>query len=185
MKKEFSSVKEFFFIDSVKRGLIKLKDGTYVKIIEVKPINLNLKTDFEKETIVSNYKNFLQTLDSDIQIIIQSKKTNLNNHIENIKFNSNQYPNIKNLAQDYIKFIEEKKNQSLCSKNFYIVISSKENSNNNFESINQELEKKYKKIKSQLEKCGNEANDFSSDTNKLEEIIFSFFNVRLNTTIYS
>jgi len=183
MKKEFLSVKEFFSIDSVRQGLIKLKDGTYVKIIEVKPININLKSDFEKESIIFNYKNFLQTLDSNIQVIIQSQKIDLNNHIENIKFNSKNNPNIQNLVQDYINFIEEKKNQSLSSKKFFIAISSKINSDISFENTKQDLENSYKKIKNELEKCGNECTDFCCDTEKIQKVIFSFFNTRLYTII--
>ena len=62
MKNKFSSTtKDFFPIDTIVDDLIKLKDDTYVKIIKVNPINLNLKTSFEQQAIIFSYKNFLQS----------------------------------------------------------------------------------------------------------------------------
>ena len=51
----------------------------------------------EKESILNSYKIFLKTCNFDIQILIQSKKEDLTNHIEKIKINSKIYAqHIKN-----------------------------------------------------------------------------------------
>ena len=54
-------------------GIIKLKNNCYVMIMKVKPINYNLKSNFEKEAILNSYKIFLKTCNFDIQIIIQTQ----------------------------------------------------------------------------------------------------------------
>ena len=43
------------------QGIIKIKNGVYIKIIKVTPINYNLKSELEKEAILSSYKTFLKT----------------------------------------------------------------------------------------------------------------------------
>ena len=51
------------------------------------PINYNLKSDLEKKTILNSYKILLKTCNFDIQILIQSNKQDLSQHILNIKKN--------------------------------------------------------------------------------------------------
>ena len=67
------------------RGIIKLKNLSYIKIIKVIPINFNLKSDLEKQAILNSYKIFLKTCNFDIQILIQSNKEDLSKHISKIK----------------------------------------------------------------------------------------------------
>ena len=55
-------------------GFVKLKNNKIIKILKVNPINYNLKSDLEKESILNSYKIFLKTCNFNIQILIQSKK---------------------------------------------------------------------------------------------------------------
>ena len=77
-----------------KEGVVKLKNNKLIKIIKVNPINYNLKSNLEKESILNSYKIFLKTCNFNIQILIQSNKEDLNNHISKIKKNisKNLYP---------------------------------------------------------------------------------------------
>ena len=58
----------------MENGVIKLKNNSYVKILKISPINFNLKSNLEKESILNSYKIFLKTCNFDIQILIQSSK---------------------------------------------------------------------------------------------------------------
>ena len=78
--KQWLPIKEFF-----NNGIIKLKNNNYVKIIKVQPINYELKSEFEKKTILNSYKTFLKNCNFDIQIIIQSNKEDISSNIKIIK----------------------------------------------------------------------------------------------------
>ena len=76
------NVQKWLQIDKVfDSGIIKLNKNKFIKILKVTPINYNLKSDLEKSAILNSYKTFLKTCNFDIQILIQSNKENLNNHI--------------------------------------------------------------------------------------------------------
>ena len=138
------------------KGIIKIEKNKYIKILKIIPINFNLKTQLEKESILNSYKIFLKTCNFDMQILIQSKKEDLSNHIENIQNISQKEKNkiIKKYSEEYIKFIKEKNNKNKsASKNIYLII--KNNSENLEENIIQELNEKYFKIKDGLSRCGN------------------------------
>ena len=102
------SVKTWFQIKNVENGVIELKDGRFCKAVEVLPINFSLKSFSEQESILYSYKNFLNTCNFNIQILVQSKKGNLDSHISKIeksmKFENNE--KLINLVNEYINMIK-------------------------------------------------------------------------------
>ena len=75
MNQKKLTVQEWLQIETIfNNGIIKLKNNTYIKLIKIYPINFNLKSDFEKETILNSYKIFLKTCNFNFQILIQSNK---------------------------------------------------------------------------------------------------------------
>jgi len=160
-------------------GIIKTKEK-YIKIIKIIPINYNLKSEMEKEAILNSYKIFLKTFNSDIQILIQSKKEDLSTHISCVEFQKNiENENIKKISQNYIDYIKElNKIKKSSTKNYYIIIKSNKNINQleNYESIaRDDLVEKYLKIKDCLSRCGNVVIDIK-EKNKIIDILFSFLN---------
>lgn len=84
MKKKLNTVQKWLPFEKVlENGIIKLKNNSYVKILKISPINFNLKSNLEKESILNSYKIFLKTCNFDIQILIQSNKEDLSKHISN------------------------------------------------------------------------------------------------------
>ena len=110
-----------------------------------------------------------------MQILIQSKKENLNQHIKKIKIFQQKNNIIKKYQEDYINFIQLKNNQNKSSsKNIYLIINN--NIKTEEENIFQELNEKYFKIKENLSRCGNIVLECSKEETK--EIIYSFLNTK-------
>ena len=86
--------------------------------------------------------------------------------------------NIKNFSKKYIDFINKKnKEKNSSSKNFYILIKSQENIENQPKAIIQDLKDNYLKIKDSLSRCGNNVEEIKN-IEELKDIYFSFFNVK-------
>ena len=133
----------------------------------MQPINYNLKSNLEKEAILNSYKIFLKSCNFNIQILIQSKKVDLNNHIKKLEKNKNkENNNLKNIINKYQEnIIKINSINKSDSKQFFIIISEKIE-NKKEEIIIQELNEKYFKIKEGLSRCGNKI----ININKKEEI---------------
>ena len=185
ISKKVNSVQEWLPVDEIlENGIIKVKNKNYIKILKIIPINFELKSNLEKEAILNSYKTFLKTCNFDIQILIQSNKKDLSNHISKIKEkNKEEKENIKILSEKYTNYIKkiniEKKSSS---KNFYILIKEipeikKINTNINEKIIFDKLNDKYFCIKECLSRCGNVVIDISDQKNA-EKILYSFFNSR-------
>lgn len=179
MKEKFFSCYDFFQIEDIFNGLIKIKDNIFVKIIEVEPINLSLKSDFEKEIILNSYKNFLKGLNSNIQILIQSKTADLNDHLEKIKLKDNS--NLSELISSYYSYIQTIQIKSLYSKKFYISVCLKNSNNQTLEQINKKLLNETLKIVQAIEKCGNKCKFI--EERELKKVLYSFVNLRLSREI--
>lgn len=186
IKTKENSAQKIIPIDQIReKGIIKLKNGTYIKIIKIIPINYELKSELEKKTILNSYKTFLKTCNFNLQILIQSKKENLEKQFSILEQEKNQKktPEEKEIFDNYIEYIKKInfENKS-SSKNFYIIIHqedeiSRKNPNYNLETIiTESLNEKYFKIKETLSRCGN----FVYELEKKEtiDILYSFFNTR-------
>ena len=181
-RKKNDSVQEWIPIEKfLEKGILKLYNNKYIKIIKVIPINFNLKSNLEKQSILNSYKAFLKTCNFDTQILIQSKKENLSIHISNVKNNQkNENEKIKNISEKYIEYIKNINNEKKSSsKNQYIIIKNSEiniESENKEEIIIQDLNDKFFKIKECLSRCGNNVYELSKEEAKVT--IFSFFNAK-------
>ena len=103
---KIKSIQKWIPIEKIlDKGIIKTRKNKYIKILKIIPINFNLKTQLEKESILNSYKVFFKTCNFDMQILIQSKKEDLSGHIENIQKISQKENNkiIEQYSRDYIK----------------------------------------------------------------------------------
>ena len=179
------TIKEWIQLEKIyKDGTIKLKNNNYIKIIKIMPINYNLKSELEKKSIINSYKIFLKTCNFPIQILIQSKKENLDDHILKIQKNIEKNKKIEDIGKEYIKYIKSiNLSKKSSTKEFYIVINNeKNNTKNNIEIeeiIKNELNEKYFKIKECLSRCGNSVQEISEKEETIK-ILFSFLNTRKN-----
>ena len=166
-----------------KKGVVKLKNNNLIKIIKVNPINYNLKSDLEKESILNSYKIFLKTCNFDIQILIQSNKEDLSHHINNIQKNISKKENkyLEKISKNYIQYINKiNSERKSSSKDFYIIISNENKKNNNIQTeelLKNDLKEKYFKIKECLSRTGNSVQEISN-REKIEKLFFSILNVK-------
>ncbi len=182
-KEKVLSVQEWLPFEKImEKGIIKLKTKDYIKIMQVIPINYNLKSDMEKEGILNSYKTFLKTCNFDIQILIQSNKEDLSKHILKIKQNvkkENNF-NLLKLSEKYIEFITKINNEKKSSsKNFYMIIRSQYRQENEEEISVAELNERFFKIKECLSRCGNSVVQIEKKE-EIRNILFTFFSSRKN-----
>lgn len=179
--KQIQSVQAWLPFESILgNGIIKLKNSSYIKILEIIPINFNLKSELEKESILNSYKIFLKTCNFNFQILIQSNKENLEKIISDINFQKNkEKENIKKISENYINYIKElNKNKKSSNKNFYIIIKNNIKDEKVEENVVEELNENYFKIKECLARCGNIVKDINKKENA-KKLIQSFINKRL------
>ena len=180
-QEKIKAVQEWLPFETIlENGIIKLKNNSYLKIIEIIPINFNLKSELEKEAILNSYKIFLKTCNFDLQILIQSNKENLEKHISNINLQKkNENETIKKIADHYIQYIKElNQNKKSSNKNYYMIIKNSIENEKIEDTIIEELNENYFKIKECLARCGNIVKDIN-EKEEIKQLIKSFLDRRL------
>ncbi len=102
-----------------------LKNGAVRAVLEVSSVNFSLKSEQEQESIIASYQSFLNTLEFPVQIIIQSKKIDLDHYIEEIhkRGEQQQNPLLKRQTLEYAEYIRRLLEYvDIMDKKFFVVV---------------------------------------------------------------
>jgi len=119
------SSQQFLEFDQIKNGTIILKNKTLRAVLMVSSLNFALKSEEEQSAIIYQFQSFLNSLDFQCQIIVQSRKTNITGYFDGLKkLEKNQKNELLKLqTSEYRKFIEGLvENESIMRKTFFVVI---------------------------------------------------------------
>jgi type IV secretory pathway VirB4 component len=112
-------------IKEIRGNVVIIKDGSLRQIAMVSGVNFALKSEDEQNLIVQAYQNFLNSIDFPLQIIIHSRKVNIDPYIEGLvrRKETEPSPLLQSQIDEYASFIKEfiEKN-SIMEKTFLVVV---------------------------------------------------------------
>ena len=112
-------------VADIKKGTVILKDGSLRMALAVSSINFDLKSDDEQAAIILSYQSFLNALDFPIQILVSSKRFDVDPYLEMLSKKEKREGKelLKNQINDYIAFIKELTQVgNMMSTLFYIIV---------------------------------------------------------------
>jgi len=119
------ATQKYLDIAEVKEDVVVMKDGTLRAVLMVASINFALKSEDEQEAIISQYVSFLNSLDYPLQVVIQSRRLNIDNYIERLKEQEKSQPNelLRMQIRDYRGFVFELVELGqIMQKYFFVVV---------------------------------------------------------------
>lgn len=119
------STLKFIPIKEVRDGILILKDGSMRAILMTSSTNFALKSEDEQKSIIYQFQNFLNSINFDIQISVQSRKLDIRPYVnlleEREKVQTNDLMKIQ--IKEYIEFIRTFTEQAnIMTKRFFITI---------------------------------------------------------------
>ncbi|MAF13673.1 MAG: hypothetical protein CMI53_02150 [Parcubacteria group bacterium] len=124
-KKISKSSQSFLDIAEVKEDTVILKDGTIRAVLLVSSINFSLKSEDEQNAIISSYISFLNFLEYPLQIVIQSRKLDVDGYLNRLKKIEKEQTNelLRMQTTDYRQYVSELVEMGdIMNKRFYIVV---------------------------------------------------------------
>jgi hypothetical protein len=115
----------FVPVDSVRNGVIGLKEGGYRGILMCSSINFALKSDDEQRAIILGFQNFLNTLDFSIEISIHSRRTDIRPYLALMaqKEDAQKTELMKIQLREYMQFIRNfTEGSNIMTKTFYLIV---------------------------------------------------------------
>lgn len=119
------SAQKYLDISEIREDLVLLKDGTLRAVLAVSSINFALKSVDEQNAIVQAYMGFLNSIDFPIQVIIQSRKMNIDGYLRQLDESEKGLGSdlLKGQIRDYKDFIKQLvKMGDIMQKRFYVVV---------------------------------------------------------------
>jgi len=120
------STQKFLDIAEIKDGTVIMKDGTLRSVLMVSSINFALKSEDEQKAIIGQYISFLNALEYPLQIVIQSRRLNIDKYLERLKKSQADQKNelLRMQIADYRNFVQELVTiGQIMQKQFFVVVS--------------------------------------------------------------
>lgn len=198
-----SSTQLYLKISEIHDDAVVLKNGGLRAILRVSSVNFNLKSEQEQNSIIYSYQGFLNTLEFPIQIVIRSKKLDVDQYLDKLqKIGEKQTnPLLQNQTFEYVEYIRKLVEYAdIMEKDFLVVvpvdplratkpnifqkffqnINSKDTYSNikqrheEFDGLKRTLNQRVSTIRIGLENCGLKVNQLM--TKELIELFYNIYN---------
>ncbi len=119
------STQTYLRIAEIRENTIVLKNSGLRSVLRVSSINFNLKSEDEQNAIIYSYQGFLNTLEDPIQIVVRSKKLDIDNYLEDIKQKGNKQTNalLQKQTFEYVEYVQKLVEYAdIMSKEFYVIV---------------------------------------------------------------
>ena len=116
---------EFIPVQEIRDGVVILKDGGMRLGLIVSSINFALKSADEQTAILLQFQNFLNSLDFDIQLFVESRKLVIAPYLtmleERLVAQTNDLMRVQ--TREYIEFIKKfTETTDIMSKSFFVIV---------------------------------------------------------------
>jgi len=125
VKQASKATQQFVDIEEIKDGVVVLKNGGLRRVLMVSGVNFELKSEEEQNAIIYSYQNFLNSLDFSVQIVIHSRRLNIDAYLEKLKEKEEAETNelLKNQINEYVQFVNSfVAENEIMTKTFFIIV---------------------------------------------------------------
>lgn len=190
-------------IGEIRDNVLVLKNGGLRGILRTSSINFNLKSEQEQNSIIYAYQGFLNSLEFPVQILVRSKKLDIDNYIEQVKKLGEKQENklLQDQTYEYAEYIKRLVEYAdIMEKEFYVIVPydpGRVQGTNMFQSffqrmapkdsyadikrryaefehLNKGLIQRINVVKTGLENCGLKVKQL--DTMEIIEVFYSSYN---------
>lgn len=123
--KKHASTQSFVPVKNIKDGVVLLKNGQMNMVLLATSINFALKSTDEQAAILRQFQAFLNTIDFDLQIHIQSRRLDIKPYLQKLQEREvDQYNDLMRIQlREYMNFVETfVREVDIMSKNFFVVV---------------------------------------------------------------
>ncbi len=127
-----SSTQRYLPFSQIRENIILMKDDSARLVMRCSTINFLLKNTDEQDSIIISFQRFLNSLDFPIQILVRSKKLDIDWYLNNLndKALKQKNPLLQNQTYEYIEYLHKLiEVAQIMKKEFYIIIPYDENEN--------------------------------------------------------
>ncbi len=178
MKKKISTVQDFIPIRNLKHGIIETKDGRFLKILEIEPINFMLRSAEEQAEIIYSFSSWLKIAPVKLQFKSITKRADCRKHIEKLtdEILLEESNVCKDLGYNYISLVKEVGNNQALTRRFFLIFEYEGAQRNDMSAVCCALRTAEQNARNYFGQCGNSIIQPNDEDEATAEIVYTFFN---------
>ena len=176
-------VQDFLPIKNIAHGVIETKDGRYIKILEIEPINFMLRSDEEQFGIISSFASWLKISPVKLQFKSFTRKADSDKHVAMVRkeLESEENEACRKQGEGYIRFIKDVGNREALTRRFFLIFQYEEVHRGDMEEPGQiysTMQTVEQNARAYFAQCGNIIVQSKDPDEATAEILYMFFNRR-------
>lgn len=119
------STQKYLDIAGIRDDVVLMKDGSLRAVLLTSSLNFALKSEDEQNAVIANYISFLNSFEFSLQIVVQSRRLNIDAYLEKLKTMEKEQTNelLRLQTREYRQFVEELLTmERIMAKRFYLVV---------------------------------------------------------------
>lgn len=177
------STQKWLPVADIKNGIVITKDGRYIKILEILPVNFYLKSPIEQQNIIYYYASYLKIAPNNMQILTVTQRADIQGYINRMnKCKAEEESSLcKAFIQDNIREVEYLALKEAVTHRFFMVFeyeTSMKARSNTIEGIADCLCAEEQTARRYLDMCGLEVICPDYSDNFQLQLLYSLINKR-------
>ena len=175
------STQKWLPIETVINGIVVLKDGRYIKILEILPVNFYLKSEVEQENIIYYFASYLKIAPDNMQIKVTTERADIEDYLKRHEAFAEREENelTRSMIYDEMEFVRGLSENVAIKKRFFIVIEYVNKSFGNqvpkFSDVQRALADEAYKAERYLSQCELGVIDIC-DNGQLIDLLYGYIN---------
>ena len=174
-------IESYLEIDKIENGVVFTRDGRYLKVIEIEPINFLSRSAREQRNIIYSFVSYLKIAPVKMQFKVIAKKADLNKHLNQVNEEMRNETDERCKAQqlDYIRFIKQIGTKEAVSRRFFLIYEYEPFMMNRKDDLNEmisNLKTVERSVKNYLFQCGNEVVEHADENEFLTDVFYNLLN---------
>lgn len=164
-------------IKGVRDGILILPHNQYRAVLHVSSLNFELKSEEEQDAIIDTYESFLNSVGSNLQILIRTREIDMDKYLEDLseRLEQEQEKIYQTQLENYDTFIRSLvTTNKILTRHFYIVIPYTTSSKTDFELIQEQINLKLDIVAKGMTRLGMHTRELTSL--EILDLFYSFYN---------
>lgn len=124
MAGNFANSQNLVTIKDIRRDTLLLKNGSICQVIMVGGINFSLKSEEEQDLLTTSYQNFLNSIDFSMQILVHSRKINIDHYLADLgkRLDQETSPLLQSQISEYREFIRQFVSENAIMEKMFLAV---------------------------------------------------------------
>lgn len=163
-------------INGVKDGVLMLPGNRYRAILNVTPVNFELKSEDEQDAIIDTYESFLNSVGCPLQILVRTREIDMDKYLDELEASKEHETETiyKTQLENYGEFIRGLiTTNKILTRHFYVIVPYTSNGKIDFAGVQEQLNLKVDIVRKGLARMGMSSRTLSDL--EILDLFYSFY----------